>query len=260
MSAVSRFAPSLPTAGSVGFALLALLAPALSVAGAPVARAQDADPAIIEARALFEVGVTAAEEGRWQDAVRAFSAAYENVEQPLILFNLGGALARTPRLVDAADAYRGFLASGASPELRRAATDALAELEARIPRVDVEVEGLSPGDRVELDDEPLEGRQDVELDPGQHRLTVLRGAQSVGEVRFRLREREQRVVVVSVSGEVVSLEDPPPPRSRPLRRSPLLWSLVGAAVAGVVVTSIVVTRPDPSPFVGDLPPGMVTVR
>lgn len=236
--------------------LVTLLAPGLT--NAQVHDAPAADPAIVEARAYFEAGVTAADEGRWQDAVRAFSTAYENVEQPLILFNLGGALARTGRLVEAASAYRRFIADGGNAELARPARDALRELEARIPRVDVEVEGLSPGDRVQLDGRALEDRQDVEIDPGEHRLAVIRGAQPVGEVRFRLREREQRVVVVTVVGEQVSLEDPP--EARPLRRSPVLWGLVGAAVLGVVITSIVVTRPDPSPFVGDLPPGMVTVR
>jgi tetratricopeptide (TPR) repeat protein len=89
-----------------------------------VARAQ-ADEADYEARSLFEAGESAFADGRYEDALERFEAAYEMSPRPMLLFNIGNTADRLRREERAVEAYRGYL--DALPEAPNRA-----EVEARI--------------------------------------------------------------------------------------------------------------------------------
>jgi tetratricopeptide (TPR) repeat protein len=74
-------------AGRAGFGALALAA--LFLAAWPLRAAAAADPSEERARAEFKKGKTAYDLGRFEDALKAYSAAYELKPLPGFLFNMG---------------------------------------------------------------------------------------------------------------------------------------------------------------------------
>jgi tetratricopeptide (TPR) repeat protein len=58
-----------------------------------------------ESRRLFDLGQTAYKEGRYQDALNAFEAAYENNPLPEFKYNMGASLEKLGRPYAAADRY-----------------------------------------------------------------------------------------------------------------------------------------------------------
>lgn len=75
------------------------------------ARAEDRDPARdAEARALFDAGRVAYDDGRYGDALGHFQRSYELSSRPGLLFNIGSAAERVRNDRLALDAYRRYLA------------------------------------------------------------------------------------------------------------------------------------------------------
>ncbi len=87
-------------------AALALVTLAL---GASTARAQAGSAADQQALALYEQGSAAYTEGRYEDAVRAFSDAYRLSPRPLLLYNLANAYERIGRYAEAVQMLEGYL-------------------------------------------------------------------------------------------------------------------------------------------------------
>lgn len=87
-------------------AALALLTLAL---GASHAHAQAGSAADQQALALYEQGSAAYTEGRYEDAVRAFSDAYRLSPRPLLLYNLANAYERIGRYAEAVQMLEGYL-------------------------------------------------------------------------------------------------------------------------------------------------------
>jgi tetratricopeptide (TPR) repeat protein len=98
--------------GRLTAACLALLLGAAVVAPT-AAHAQDPAPASSEDRAkeLYNNGVTLYDEGRYEDAIAAWEAAYELSGKALLLFNIANAWERIgeyDRAIDALSRYRAF--------------------------------------------------------------------------------------------------------------------------------------------------------
>lgn len=118
------------------------------------ALAQDDDA---QALALYEEGVAAYTEGRYEEAARAFGAAHELSPRPLLLYNLANAherLGHSAQAVEALEAY-----------LPHAPIDERAVIETRIAnlRLRVERESAPDGeDGGEVTDEPPVGPGETE--------------------------------------------------------------------------------------------------
>jgi hypothetical protein len=127
---------------------------------------------------MFVEGVTHARSGQWQLALVAFEAAYAIAPRPTVLFNLAAAQMRTGKLLASNANFRRF-ANSEDPAItrsqRRSAELQLAQVEARIPRLRIEIEGLKDGDRIMLDQAriyPDELGHELWIDPGLHRVRV----------------------------------------------------------------------------------------
>src|SRR5882762_515306 len=160
-------------------------------------RAQAASPDEAAQRA-FRAGVDAARQERWSDALAAFEKAYQLSPRPVVLINLASIQVRTGHLMQAAANYRRVLGDPPSADtaaFRRAATDVLPSLEARIPRVRLRSTGLSPTDIIQIDGHPV-GRESLAtgqpLDPGEHILVVQRDGIERARVLFTVAERDVR--------------------------------------------------------------------
>jgi hypothetical protein len=224
--------------------------------GARVADAQATAPteeARVEARREFAAGLAAAESQRWADALGHFERVYERVRAPNVLLNIAGALVAVGRLVDAASRYEQYLREAPESEasLREEAQRSLANARARLGMVVLRINGLSGTDEVSIDANTIERSAlagPIAVDPGPHRVTVLRQRTVVAQQSFTVAESTRREVLLRVQG------------GRPLWQSPWLWTAVGAVVVGAGVTVGVVYERSTALFVGNVPPGFVEVR
>jgi hypothetical protein len=156
--------------------------PAATPTAQPASAAPTSQPASPEtapgstadARAAFERGVAAMDEGRYADAVRAFEESYRLRPEPVVLYNLGLALRGAGRSLEAIDAFERYLrgraagtASPTEPELRAEIT----RLQGTLVMLNVEVRPA--GATVYVDGRPqtLAGGA-VRLDPGDHVIEV----------------------------------------------------------------------------------------
>lgn len=138
-----------------------------------------ADPReLADARQMFVEGVAHARGGEWQLALAAFEAAYAIAPRPTLLFNLAAAQMRTGKLLASNANFRRFVNSE-DPSItrvqRRTAELQLAQVEARIPRLRIEIEGLKEGDRILLDQTRVYAEElgrELWIDPGLHRIRV----------------------------------------------------------------------------------------
>lgn len=253
--------------------LLALFLSTVAALDASPAAAQEASSSeMAAARNLFRTGLAHAEAGRWEQARADFERSYGLARVPVTLFNLAGAQAETGQLVRAAESYRRFLQAaneGRAARYREAAQTALAELEPKIPSVRLEASGLAEHDVLRVDDDEVARAVlgiEYPLDPGEHRVAVLREGSVVVEETFSLSEGESRAVTllapsVNVAPDHVALtevttETPDvtteTPRERSVARSPWLWIAIGVVVVAGATTAIVLaTRDDASPYQGN---------
>lgn len=163
-----------------------------------------------DARQAFTRGIEFADAGEWRDAVAAFERAYDLVDAPEILFNLAGAQVQVERFLQASVSYRKLINDDDAPEqLRDAAKTALEELERRVPKVRVVVEGLLLSDEVRLDDEPADvGGAPMAVDPGRHDVSVRRGGETLAAEEFRVEAGEEKTVRLTIDSD----QAPPPAR------------------------------------------------
>lgn len=265
-------------------AVAATLAFAVALAGVPSARAgAEDDPA----QRLFNQGVAAARENRWADAREAFARAYALSQRPVVLINLAAAEVRTGRLKEAATDYRRILQADGAPEtapFRKAATDVLPALEARIPRIRLHATGLGATDVVEIDGETVSADRLEEprlVDPGAHVVVVKRSGTERSRVSFSVAEGESHDISVSApldpqmfSPPAIPMDTPPgadlatsasagsaaQPAHRSRWRSPWLWTAVAAVAAGTTVATIFAVRGHDEAFSGNLSPGTIVVH
>ena len=188
--------------------MLALAAPALAqeeVGGDSAPTEQE----IEQGRELFRQGTAQAELANWTDARDLFQQAYDLARAPIILYNLGNAQRNTGLLREALESYRRFLTAG-DPErwseqmeqIRSSMNDLLDE----IPRVTIAASAMREGDSLQLDGQELSSadiQSAIQLNPGEHRLSVIREDQEVETVRFTL---------AASARPTIEIEAPAPPR------------------------------------------------
>lgn len=263
----------------------ATLSFAVVLAGVSAERAVAAedDPA----QRLFNQGVAAARENRWNEAREAFARAYGLSQHPVVLINLAAAEVRTGLLKEAASDYRLILERDSMPEtaaFRKAAADVLPALEARIPRIRLHATGLGATDVVEIDGETISADRLAEsrlVDPGAHAVVVKRSGVERSRVSFSVAEGESHDISVSapLDPQVMSVPATPidaapgtdltatpsaqssePPVRRSRWRSPWLWAGVAAVAAGTTVATVFAVRGHEQTFSGNLSPGTVVVH
>lgn len=153
--------PSLPS--RLVFVVFLGLAGAVSAQQAPAAEEGDAEqtesptPQHItfdeaEARALFEAGLLAFQNSRFEDALERFNRAFELSGREELLFNVGIAADRLRRDDIAIDAFERFLESDPPADYRRQAEARLEFLRREVAEAETETETEAP---VEADPEPV---------------------------------------------------------------------------------------------------------
>jgi hypothetical protein len=270
-----------------GFAASVLLV--LSAALLPSTAAAQAANERALARSQFRDGLEAAQSGDWESAYESFQSSYALVQRPITLLNLAGAMVQTGRLVEGAEAYRRFIRQarrGRPAAHRGAAQEALTELEARIPVVELRVLGFEEGDALSLDGWELSQAvidEELPVDPGEHRVTVDREGHEQLVVSFEIAEGATREVVVDATPEHwPPIGGRPTPEDDPILgvggrgggtiedddgggsifASPWFWVITGLVVAGGVTAGIVIATTsggERDPVTGNLPPFRVEI-
>jgi hypothetical protein len=176
------------SARAYGVAVVVAALACASVSVPSVARAQRVAPvAANEARALFERGLAAADAERWGEAVLYFQRSLALVSRPSTQLNLGNALVRSGRPVEAERTLSELLASGGLRDEPARAAQARTMLgEARRAAVTLRVRvgpagssaagvslSLDGVPRAEAPDAP--GLYTLRVDPGSHTLQASRG-------------------------------------------------------------------------------------
>lgn len=256
----------------IALLLAALLVPTSLMVPTSLARAQGDDAELAAARALFDEGIAAAREERWEAARSAFERSYAIAERPTTLLNLAGAQVQTGRLVEATESYRRFLAEeNAGPRqarYRRDAQQALADTERRLARLTIQVEGAREGDRVTLDARELPAEAlgtELPVDPGSRTVALERGGATAAREVVTLAEGERRELSLRPSVDLRVSADPALPPSGPAPAggddTGLFVGLgVGAAavvIAVAVIVAVVLVDGSQSLYSGSLGAGML---
>jgi hypothetical protein len=117
-----------------------------------------ADASEDEARGLFKQGVTMLQAGAFEHALDQFERAYELWKNPKILLNIATTLRELGRLPEAADAYELYqMDPGADPERAEEVRKALADIDAKVVRLRVEV--VTPGAVATINGTPLQRKR-----------------------------------------------------------------------------------------------------
>ncbi len=234
----------------------------VALTSAGVASAKEPTPDEVErARTFFNAGAQAYSAARYSEAVRSFDQAYELAPRPQLLFSLAQAERKeffasndASFLRRAIQHYKAYLDQVPSGGRRSEATEAKADLEARLARLDpkestagtaqpekrkarVTVYSATVGAQVSIDGgRPQELPYFGDLEPGKHRIRVF----AEGYVDA---ERE-------VSGD----KPVDQPVDLPLQEKPSIVTVVFDGTADILVDGrIVATAPVSRPI--EIPPG-----
>lgn len=240
--------------------------------------AAQSDAARDAARAEFQVGLQAAQEGDWERAHEFFERAYELAPLPGVLMNLAGAQRHTGRLMASAASYRRFLdevTEGRDARHRGTVESALGEVEGAIPTLVIHVEALLEGDQVRLDGEPLsEFDVPVRVDPGSHHVTIYRDGRPLAEEEIEIEEGHSRdvhmsapprvpdpaqVAAASGSGSGSSADAASSGDDTPIIVGVVIGVVLALGIAGAIVGILFATQESPTGFQGNFGPGRVEV-
>jgi hypothetical protein len=130
--------------------------------------------ASITAREWFQRGLTALDQGRFDDAIRAFEQSYQRHASPVVQYNLGLALRGVGRIREAVAALEGYLrrpSEGATPEELATVAREVDRLRDTLGTLELDV--LPRATRVVLDaGEVLPTRGTFRVDPGSHTIAA----------------------------------------------------------------------------------------
>lgn len=227
------------------------------------------DPALDQARAFYDAGARAYAAGSYAAAVQAFSAAYNIVQKPTVLFSLAQAERRqytaerdASALRDAIKHFRAYIEEVRQGGRRADAVDALAELEASATRLErpigeADARPSPPLTRIMVTPSvraavvTLDGADHVDLPviedvaPGKHRIRVTATGYLDEErevvavegtllpLEISLRERPSFIAISAPAGARVTVD------GRPVGEAPLTNDIevtAGAHLVGVSKT------------------------
>lgn len=189
-----------------------------------------------EARKLLNEARAATNEGRHADAARALRKADELDPSLQTKLDLSRALAAAGKLVEASRVLHAVADAPVKPWEKRfvaAAKRLLADLEPRIPWVQVTIVGPRPYDAsTTIDGEEVDPAGEIPLDPGEHVVAAEAEGYEPAERRITLVEGAHERVRLSLKKVVVAEAEPP--RSGEGSVVPAAVSLAfGAAAVGV---------------------------
>ncbi len=245
---------------------LALLASIMSVAIVTVAFAAVAVAQDDEARALFEDGTELYERGQLAEAEDRFRRSLELRPASSVRYNLAAVLVDTGRFAEARELYAIVADDARAPaEVRRTAGERASELEGRLARLTVTLEGEPEGVEVRVDGEAIDGTGPHLVDPGRHVLLATRDGVRVFRRELTLGEGERHAVTVLTTVPDVVPAEPPPaaaPASGDVTGEWWLWTLVGLAVAALTAGAVAigVVLDEGRYFSGNVPPGRIVVE
>jgi len=206
------------------------------------------------AKALFEEGIALSDEGKWSEALAAFQKSDELVPSPSVRFNIGATLRALGRYVEAKDTLEDILSKEDTfkpplkPAFKEEVKKLLAEVYDKVVMITVK---RTPADaELAVDGAPPKPKPDgrIELDPGRHvfslsakgyETTTTTRTLTADDTELALTARKSDAPkVVEKRVEVKVAED------TPFYKRFWFWTAAGAVVAGAVVVTVVLTRPD----------------
>jgi hypothetical protein len=234
------------------------------------------------ARTLFEEGVALADRGDYVGAADRFSRAYSLKPTSGIAFNWASVLIENGKFLLAEDLLLGVQRDpAASASLKEESETMLSALKPRIARLKVHVvsRGAAPVDpaiSVEVDghDWPR-AAWDISspIDPGAHSVRLVHGQAELARDEPQLAEGASREVLLEVPAQdattsaVTTTTTPSkgpvdaPSEHKPLYKSWVLWTAVGAVVVAGVVTGVMLASKkepkDEAPIAGNTMPGVL---
>jgi tetratricopeptide (TPR) repeat protein len=212
--------------------------------------------ATAEAQALFRRGLELGEQDRWAEALELFRRSLALVPRPSTLFNIGFALFRMGRFVQAIASFDAYLAlpEAESSELRVEATRRREEALASLATLTLE---LTPADaRVLVDGEESDGEgpaRTLSLDPGRHVVRASAEGFAEGTLAISVLAAEhatQRLVLVPLEEPIVT---PPTSPGVNLFSDPTFWAVTGGLLLGAAVAvgvGVGVGASGPGPYGG----------
>jgi hypothetical protein len=231
------------------------------------ALAQEEDPLVRSAaRDLATQGAEAYDAGDYATALDRFGRAVQLYPAPTLAVMQARSLVGLGRWVEAAEAYHAAermpLAADAAEPLQQAVRDAAregADIESRLPRIEIRLQPADPQLAISVDGQPLPlALLNVQrsMDPGVHRVEATVDGASHFQTSVELAERQQVLVEIpplpsrEVSVQPVTREvapkakASPPPAARepgsstPNWITPVAFSAGGAGVGIAVVSGI----------------------
>lgn len=199
------------------------LAPALAFGAGPECADAAVKTRVAEARKAYG-------QGRFEEAIAGYEAAYACKPDPGHLFNIANARAERKQWAEAARVMERFLASpGVAEEVRAEAKKTLDDLLSRVGKLSVTSEVA--GADVELGGKivgkaPLQGWL---VDAGTVEVRVIASGKPPFQQRVELGAGKALTVAARWSAE-----GPPPPPPAPPGRQPAWWSWVGFGAAGAL--------------------------
>ncbi|MFT3925237.1 MAG: hypothetical protein QM778_22055 [Myxococcales bacterium] len=223
-----------------------------ALAPQPSAHAQSTQETAM-ARALFEEGVKLADQAKWPEAVDRFRRAQSLKPTPAIAFNLACALAENGQLVEASEMLEALAREPSAPaDLKHESEAKLAEIGPKRAYLTLNVEGAPSEAKVEVDGHewPRAGWGVASpVDPGNHAVVGKTGDVEATREEFAVLASERKELTLSWPSAAPLVETsapapvvPAPTKSerKPLYKNWILWTCVGAAIAGGVVAGVVV--------------------
>jgi hypothetical protein len=246
---------------------------------APLHAAAQAPQQNALARTLFEEGVALADQGDYVGAADRFSRAYSLKPTSGIAFNWASVLIENGKFLLAEDLLLGVQRDpAASASLKQESQTMLGALKPRLARLKVRVVSragapVEPAISVEVDGQDWpRAAWDISspIDPGAHTVRLVRGQSELARVEPQLAEGAAREVLLEVPTDSATPSDvatettrnvDPPSERKPLYKSWVVWTAVGAVVVAGVVTGVVLaTRKEPkdeAPIGGNTMPGVL---
>ena len=223
-----------------------LFAALLFLIGSVTARAQEADEP--QARAEFERGMALLDAGHAAEAVTAFEASLARLERAATMFNLVVALVEAGRRAEAATMIERYLILPSATAQRKAALrERLVDLRGELARVRV----TDPPRDAAI---TLDGGRAIALgtpqtpfylEPGTHRLELMRVDEEPVTITFEARRGETVAVDLAVASAPEVAETPAPGGGRvalwpwaTMTGAVAVAAMVGAIVTGAVAADL----------------------
>lgn len=200
--------------------------------------AAHAEPTDLErARTLFDEAGELERKGDWAAAQDRLRAALRIRETPHLRYALGWALENSARLIDARTEYEVALRlaqRGGVEEVSRLASTRIAEVDRKIPLVQIRVRGaLAKDTHVLVDGREVTVHGDVgtlPVDPGTRIVRVERSGKSPSEESVSVQQGVFKVVEIA-GDEGVALDGGLPVVADTRQRTALPWVLIGTGGA-----------------------------